>query len=125
MSTAGSLRKFTIEGIPYSVAADSNVSFTYSEFETSLVPGSGAPMKKMIKRIPMWESLVLLVNASEAEQIKVFSEQIADVKFAGTLASKDSYRSQGTINIESWETEEGRMTIQVYPSEPWVLFPAS
>lgn len=121
----GTPRKFTVEGQPFRLAADTNVTQTTTKFENSMVPTSGESMRKMVKRVPMREGIVLIVNADEMEDLKAFSEQIDDVKVSYTNAAGDEYKCEGTIEIENVETEEGRMTVQVHPRDDWTPIIAS
>ncbi len=120
---AGSNRKFTIEGITYNIAADANFTETFAEYENSMIASSGGAMRKMIKRVPTREGIVLLTEALEREQLKSFAEQLDDLKFSYTNAAGDTYRAEGTIEVENNETEENRTTIQAIPRNGWTLFP--
>ena len=119
---SGTLRGVSIEGIPYRVAADVNVTFTVSTFEKSKVPSSGRAMTKMVKRVPAMEGIQLLVNGSELNAIKVAAEALEDVKFSVEMASGDVYKSEGAVELENYESEEARANIQFLPSEDWTPF---
>lgn len=118
----GSVVGMTLEGIAFRVASDANVTFIFTKYENSMVATSGDSMRKMIKRVPAMESLVLVCNGAELVELKSFAEQIDDVKFSVTFASGDTWKSQGGIEIENIETEEGRVTVQLQPREDWTPF---
>jgi hypothetical protein len=120
----GSLRKLSIEGIPFRVAADANFSETVTVFENSMIATSGRAMRKMTRRVPMTEGIVLIVNEAERQNLKSFAESIDDLKVSYTKASGDTFKCEGTIEIENLETEEGRLTCQVHPREDWTPFQA-
>ena len=120
--TAGSIRKLTIEGIPYRVAADANITETLTQFENSMIATSGRAMRKMIKRVPIREGVVLVTNGAEREALKAAAESVDDLKISYTNAGGDTYRCEGTIEIENNETEENRTTCQVHPREDWTFF---
>jgi hypothetical protein len=122
---AGSLRKFTIEGQSFRVAADANVTETITQFENSMVATSGEAMRKMTKRVPMREGIVLLVNADEREDLIAFAESLDDLKISYSNAAGDEYKCEGTIEIENSETEENRLTCQVHPRDIWTPIIAS
>lgn len=122
LDIAGSLRKFTVEGIPFNVAADANFTETISIFENSMVATSGRAMRKMMKRVPVREGVVLVTNASEREILKSFAEGLDDLKISYTNAAGDTYRCQGTLEVESNETEENRTACKVMPREDWTPF---
>jgi hypothetical protein len=120
--TAGTVRAVKIEGIPYRAAGDINISEILSTWENSMIPTSGKAMRKMVKRIPAREGVVLIVNDDEAEELKTFAESTDDLKLAYVTAGGSEYKSEGTIEIENRETEENRMTTQLLPREKWVKF---
>ena len=124
MSVAGTPRAFSIEGVSYDLAADVNVSRLLSTYENSKIPTSGKAMTKKVKRVPTAESVVLITNETEKEQLRTLAEQIADVKFSFTWLSGDVVKCEGTFNIESDESEENRTTIVVHPADRWTHFPA-
>lgn len=119
---AGSIRKLTIEGISFDVAADANITETFTAWENSMIPTSGGSMRKMVKRVPMREGIVLVTDADEREVLKSFAEGLDLVKVTYTNAAGDSYRCEGTIEIENNETEENRTSVQVHPQGDWTKF---
>jgi len=119
---SGSLRKFTVEGVPFRVAADANLTETISKFENSMIATSGKSMRKMMKRPPIREGLVLVTNSVERDVLKGYAEQLEPVAFSYTNAAGDTYRCEGTLEIENNETEENRTTCQVLPDDDWTLF---
>lgn len=118
----GSLRKFTVEGISFRVAGDANLSVTPTKFENSMIPTSGDSMRKMIKRVPIVESLVLITNGAENSALKSFAEDIGDLKMSYTNAVGDTHKCEGSFEWESYETEEGRSTISIQPRGDWTPF---
>ena len=119
---AGSNRKLTIEGISFDVAADADFSETFVQYENSMVPTSGGAMRKMLKRIPAVEGVVLITDADERLVLKDFAEGLDLVKVTYTNAAGDSYRSEGTIEIESNSTEENRTSCTIQPVGDWTKF---
>lgn len=122
--SAGTPRAFTIEGISFDLAADVNISRLLSTYENSKIATSGKAMTKKVKRVPTAESVVLITTEAEKEQIRVFAEQLEDVKFSITWLNGDVIKSEGTFNIESDESEEQRTTLVLHPSDRWTFFPA-
>jgi hypothetical protein len=119
---SGSLRKFTVEGQSFAVAADANVTETITNFENAMVATSGAAMRKMTKRVPIREGLILIVNADERVDLIAYSESLDDLQISYTNAAGDEYKCQGTIEIENSETEENRLTCQIHPRDGWETF---
>jgi hypothetical protein len=124
MGTAGTPRAFSIEGIGFDLAADVNISGLLSIYENSKIATSGAAMTKKVKRVPTAESVVLITDWAAKEQLRVFAEQIPDVKFSITYAAGDVLKAEGTFNIESDESEENRTTIVIHPTGAWTYFAA-
>ncbi len=119
---SGSNREFNVEGIAFRVAADANFSEIITQFENSMIPTSGKAMRKMIKRIPTREGVVLITNAEERESLISFAEGLDNLKVSYTNAAGDTYKCEGTLEIESNETEENRTTCQVHPVGIWTPF---
>lgn len=120
--TVGSVKSVTIEGQSFNVAADVNATFTPTSHEKSKLATSGKAMTKSVKRVQLLEGLVLLINGSDLEALKFYVEADSDKQVIVTLASEDSYQALAEINLEGYETEEGRATISVHPSEEWTAF---
>ncbi|MHA1288294.1 MAG: hypothetical protein ACTSPB_12895 [Candidatus Thorarchaeota archaeon] len=116
---AGTNRKFTSNGVSYRIAADANFTETITAFENSMIASSGQAMRKMVKRVPSREGIVLLTNADERENLIADSESLDLGKFSYTNAAGDEYKCEGTIEIENNETEENRTTCQIHPVDRW------
>ena len=126
MATSGSIRKLTIEGIPFDVMADANFSEVFSQYEVEVIATSGKGMKKFTKRVPTVEGVVLGTSGADRERLKAWNEGLADLKFSYTNAAGDTAKAQGHFNIESNESEENRTTITLMPtSGNWTVFLAS
>jgi len=120
--TVGSLIGASVEGIPFRVAADANVTFIATKFENSKIPTSGKAMRKMVKRIPSMEGATLVCNPDELAALKSFAEDPEDIKFSVTFADGSVYKGEGTIEVENWESEEGRATVQFLPNDDWTKY---
>jgi len=119
---SGSLRKVTLDGVTYNVAADVSVTEVGSKFENSNVPHSGGNMRKMVKRSENREGIDLLANSAEKEQLKSLADQLDDFPMSYETAAGDVYRTTGRIEFESRTTDENRATIQMLPADEWTLF---
>lgn len=118
----GSNRKFTIEGISFNVAADASFSETFTRWENSMVATSGGGMRKMMKRTPSVEGVVLITDADERLVLKDLVEGLDDLKITYTNAAEDSFRGEGTIEIENNDTEENRTSCTIHPRGDWTKF---
>ena len=118
----GSPQSVSVEGIPYRAAGDANITHIITKFENSKIPCSGKAMRKMVKRIPAMEGVVLLTNPNEADVLKSFAEDPEDIKFSITVADGTVYKAEGTIEVENRESEEGRTTVQFLPNDDWTKY---
>jgi len=119
---SGSLRSFSVEGVPFRVMADANVTETFTQFEKEVIETSGDGMIKFTKRNAMREGLVLATNASERESLVAFSDTKAPLKLEYTNSAGDSYQCRGALEIENNETEGNRTTCKLMPVNTWTAF---
>jgi len=116
---SGSIRKVVIGGISFNVAGDANLNMPTSGWENSNVASSGSNMRKMVRRSQNIENCVLLTNADERVQLQAMADSLDDLTLAVTNAAGDTYRADGTINIEGSESEENRTTVHLLPRDEW------
>lgn len=119
----GTIRKFTVEGIAFRIAADANVNRRPTNVENTMIPTSGRSMQKKTKMTPEAEGFDILVNAEEIESLKSFAEGLDLVKVSYTTAAGAVYRCTGQIEIESHESETGKAGVRVLPDDDWTAFP--
>lgn len=123
MSVTGTPRSFSLEGISFDVAGDANISLV-PIYENSKIPTSGKAMSKKVKRVPRAESLVLIMTWAEYIVVERLNESNEDLKFSIEFADGTFAKTEGTFDIESFESEEGRLTISIDPSLKWTFYPA-
>lgn len=121
---SGTPRKFTIDGIPYRLAADVNVSITPNTFENDFVPTTGDPMEKKVKRIAQAESVTLIVDWAEIVVLRTAADALGDHTFSFTWAGGDVTKCEGIFTIDPKESEENRMNITIKPRGDWDIFAA-
>lgn len=124
MSVSGSIREFSIEGIPFDVAADANINRKPTNVVNDMIPTSGAGMRKITKVTPKAEGFALLVNAEEMERIKSFAEGLDNIKVRYVTADGTVKRCSGQVEVESYESEESKATITILPARDWTVFSA-
>jgi len=120
----GTPKKFTIEGISFNMAADVNISLTPTKEEVTMIATTGKGLQKRVKRIPKAESVTLLVSAEELEQLRSMSSELEEKKFSVTLADGSEWKTQGVFGMESYESEDGKVSITVEPSDDWTVLVA-
>lgn len=122
---AGSIPQLILDGSPFDVMADANISEVGSGFEIDFIPTSGRHMKKMTRRVETRESVVLACNGAEREILVALAERVEDFSMSYETAGGDIYRTTGSIEFETRETEELRATIKMFPRTKWQPFVAS
>ena len=118
---SGSTRKCLLNGVPFRVAADANLSQIFTKFENDMIATSGDGMRKMMKRIQTLESLDLVTNALERDILKSYAESTDNIRVSITNAAGDVADCEGAIEIEKYESEENKTTIKVLPIGDWVV----
>jgi hypothetical protein len=119
---SGTVRSVTLGGLPYNVAADTNISVTMTVWENSRIPHSGGSARKMLKRTPTAESVVLILDGSDRENLRLTAEAQTDTTIAFETLAGDSYQATGSIEVENWETEDNRVTCILQPADEWTAF---
>jgi len=119
----GSTRKFTIEGISYLVAADSNLTHLLARVKNEGIPTSGKTQIKKTFVVPQAD-VDLIVTPSEAESIKSTIEGLSTVKVSYTDMEGNVYRCVGQVSAENYERQENKLKVTVIPEDTWTLFPA-
>jgi len=124
---SGTPRKVTLDGVPYRVAGDANITLNLSPYETEGVPTSGQTMFKKTVRSPTAESIPIIANPVEQDTIRQLAERLDSYPMSLTLADNSVYTCVGQINFENVETEENRVSIMIIPDRSigaWQLFAA-
>jgi hypothetical protein len=116
---AGSIRQVSLAGTVFHVMADSNISMPPSGWENSNIPTSGPNMRKMVRRSQNIEGLVLACTVDDLAALRLISESLDDITMSVTNAAGDTLRAEGTINLESHESEENRTAVQLLPVGEW------
>ncbi len=119
MALTGTIRKLQIDGVPYLVAADADFSETLTQFENSLIATSGDSIVKQEKRPPQVEDVVLITNGNDRVQLINAAEDGGTLTLSYTNRAGDTYRGQGTINVDTNTTNESRTTISLMPTGVW------
>ena len=122
MDLSGTLKSVVLDGIPFDVAADTNVTEIGSNVESESIPSSGRNMRKMTKRPENREGVTLLCNDAERVLIKELAERTVDFPMSYETAGGSVYSCNGYIEFESRETQENKATIQMLPRVGWDEF---
>jgi hypothetical protein len=118
----GSSRGFSVNGVPFRVAADANFDRIMTKYENKRIATSGRSMRQMIARVMSAEGIDLIVNAAEIATLKTFAEGLADSLLSYTTAAGDEYQAVGSFNLEKVDTESGKATVIAEPADDWIPF---
>lgn len=124
---SGTVRSIAIDGLPFRAAMDINVTLNQSPYENEAVPTTGKSMLKKTLRSPNAESIVLIVNPSEQDVLREFSERIDPFPLSQEWADGSVWRTVGWINFENVESQENRASVTFIPDRAlgaWELFSA-
>lgn len=124
---SGTLRKVTLDGLTYDVAADADVTINPSIEKTGL-PTSGRTMMQHVIRIPEAEAITLSVDPTEQAVLTLLNKRLDDYPMALTLADGSVYRAVGQIALETITSANNVATLRAIPnnaSQDWELFAAA
>lgn len=124
MKTTGTIRKITIKGVTYDAKADINIT-KLSRYEKEVIPTTGQSIVKFTLRSPNMEGITLGVTPEENRRLEELAAEKRPYPMSVELADGSVYRTNGTINHENYESEEGTASIQAFPDSAnagWTLF---
>lgn len=121
-NSVGTLSKVVIDGMTFDVFPDSKVSYNPSDFEIEAQVTTGDALFKMTKRIPAMEGLELACTLNQLEILKEKSNSVADITLAVEFADASIYRSSGRIKTDNWESDTGKISVDLLPKRGWTAF---
>ena len=121
MSSSGTPRRVTLDGVTYNVAFDANFAQTPGVLNEGVRHTGGTMMKKTLQ-VGQVESVTLIVTSSQNEQLIALSNRTVNFPMSYELASGDVYRAVGQINLDNRETEENRRDVTLIPDGDWQPF---
>jgi hypothetical protein len=125
---SGTVLKVTLDGVSYGTPMDINVTFNYSKFENENIPVSGGDnMHKKVLRSPDMEGINITGDELIQERLTKLADRTKPFPFSITLASGSTFKSEGFINVENFETETNKATVKFMPKrsiDAWTLFAA-
>ncbi len=121
-NNVGTPRKVVLDGVTYDVMADTNITFNASKYEIEGQPTTGDALFKYTKRIPTMESLTIAATPAILEDVKEKADSLADKTMSVEFADGSVYKATGKIKLENWESETGKLTVQLVPKRDWEPF---
>lgn len=117
----GSLSKVALDGISFNAAGDANVSWTVTVYENSMVATSGRSMQKKVKRVPEMSGVVLIIDHDENDKLRALAESLDEITLSVEFIDGTEAKSKGVFEYESYESEEGRASLKLLPSDDWTI----
>ncbi len=122
MTVAGSVKKLTLDGTTFRLAADAEINTKFGAFESETIPTSGEDMRKMTRRSQMADGVDVTVDAVEKELLIALSERTDAYALSYKDASGVLHTSKGGISIDDSSTQDGKVTIKILPLQKWEIF---
>ena len=120
--SAGSIRKATVDGIPFNVAADANIALNARK-EKESIPHSGGNMTKIVLGAAMAEAVKFIVTPSEYDVLRSIANGEGDIPMSYDLADGSSMKTQGQINLGPYQSDDSSCEVQYLTSTgEWEIF---
>jgi len=119
---SGTLRKVTLNGMTFSVFADTDVTEIAGAFDRESVPTTGPNMSKMTRRTQNREGLTIAANGDEFDILTGLSERTDPFPMSYETAAGDVFRATGFIHLENRSTADMKVTVQLQPVDEWSQF---
>lgn len=119
MPVTGSIRKFTIDGTSFDVAADANVDEVGGLYEKTAIPTSGKNGVKLVKRAKIREGIVLITTPAEKQLLEQLADSAAWYPCAYTTADAITKRAVCQVEFIKSDTQENRSEIKLIPEGEW------
>jgi hypothetical protein len=103
--SAGSPRSATIDGIPYNVTGDADISLT-PRIEKESIPHSGGNMTKRTLISGNAESVKLTLTPSEYDVLRAQAEAIGNIPLSYVMADGSSFKTVGEINLGPYQSAD-------------------
>lgn len=124
MAVSGSIRKVLIDGRSFNAAADGNFAKT-PKLEKEAVPHTGGNMIKHTRASGNVESVKLIATPVEYDVLETLADRLTSFSMSYEMADGSVWRSEGTIMLDNYESEEHSVEITMIPATgTWSLFAA-
>jgi len=116
---SGSLNKLSIDGIPFDVAGDADLSEVFSRYTNSIVPTSGTDTISQEARAREVTGVVVVVKPGDKSLLASIADSGDVVSLSYTHRDGTRYAGQGNINIENNQTMQNRTSMSLLPVGEW------
>ena len=118
---SGSVRKLTLDGVTFNVAADANIAMT-PESEVEAIRHSGGNSFKITKMPAQAEGAKLILSDAEYDTLKTIAKKTT-INMSYTKQDGSVWVCQGMISAGNYESEENSCEVTMFPeSAEWTLF---
>jgi len=123
--TSGSIIRVSINGVSYDALSDADFGVTPSRWKNEAVATSGRAIRKRTRQVEDVKSVTIACNGDERVALKSYAENQIDVTLSYTTAAGDTYRAQGWIDFETWNNQDNKATLTMFPRQTWDSFIAA
>jgi hypothetical protein len=116
---SGSLNKLSLDGLPFDVAGDADLTEVFSKFTNSVIPHSGGGSIKQETRVREVGGVVIIVKPGDKKLLKDLAESGDEIPMSYINRAGDKYKGDGTFNIENNSTMDNRTSITLLPVGDW------
>jgi hypothetical protein len=121
MAVSGSIQKATIDSVTYYVKADSDPTHA-GDYATEGIRHSGGTLMKKELQVANIESLDLIVDSVDEQNLRDVAAGSDNVPLSLTYADGTVKTAEGQINIENRTAQENTMPITMIPDGEWQIF---
>ena len=123
--SAGSVRGVKIDGIPFNVAADANISLN-PRIEKESIPHSSGNMTKRTFAAAMAESVKLILTPAEYANLVSLNDGQGNIPMSYEMADGSSIKSEGEVMLSTYQTDDSSCEATFLTSTGnWEIFSAS
>lgn len=120
--SAGSIKKATVDGIPFNVAADANIALN-PRVEKEPIPHSGGNMIKRTLAGAIAEAVKFILTPSEYDVLRGLADGEGDIPMAYDMADGSSIKSQGQVMLGPYQSDDSSCEVQYLTSTgEWEIF---
>jgi len=124
----GTPREILLDGTPFDVKADADITLNPVSSENEGIPTSGRTFKKVTRKNANAESIPFEIETVEMDLLAELHERTEPFPISITFADGSTHRTTGWINFENYTSADGTAPITVIPDrsvDPWERFAVS
>lgn len=119
MADSGTIDSVKINGIFYETATDTDVTFTFGQYETENQATSGVSNMKVTKRQEDVTGIEIQTSDAKRELLKDFIDSRRDGDLEVTLSTGSNYSASGRVNATGWTSMDNKLSVDLLPRRRW------